>query len=388
MVRQMSKKKFNMSGLQSVGASVLAILLGMVLGLIILFISDSSNALAGMGVILKGGFTNGMKGMGQVLYFATPLIFTGLSVAFAFKTGLFNIGASGQFIMGAFVAIYIGCKWTFIPAPWHWIVALIFAALAGGMWGFIAGALKAFCNVNEVISTIILNYIAMYLVNYAVKQTVYDSVKNMSKDVASSAVLPKAGLDKIFCNVFESGYKEISTVNCGIYIAIVMAVLMYILLDKTKIGFELKACGFNSSAGRYAGINIKKNVILSMTISGALAGLGGGLLYLSGPTGRHISVVEAVGQEGFDGLSIALLAQSNPLAVIFTAIFVSYITVGGSYLQTLGYMTEAINIILGVIIYFSAFALFFKGLFPRIQTVFAKRKKNKGVNKYEQEGGK
>lgn len=368
-------KKRGFRGIQSIGASVMAIVLGLLLGLVILLISNPGNALPGMGIILKGGFTNGMKGMGQVFYFATPLIFTGLSVAFSFKTGLFNIGASGQFLMGAFVAIYIGCKWTFLPAPFHWIVALCFAVIAGGLWGFIAGALKAFCNVNEVISTIILNYIAMYIVNYLVKKTVYDNIKNMSKDVAPSAVLPKAGLDKIFCNVMGNGYTEISTVNIGLFIAVIAAVLTFIMLEKTKMGFELKACGFNPSAGRYAGINIKKNVILAMTISGALAGLGGGLLYLSGPTGRHISVVEAVGTEGFEGLSIALLGQSNPIAVIFTAVFVSYITVGGSYLQTMGFMKEVIDIILGVIIYFSAFSLFFKELFPQIGAFFAKKKR-------------
>ena len=373
------KKHISIVGLQSIGASVAAIIIGFLLGFVILLISNPTNALSGIGVILKGGFTNGMKGMGQVFYFATPLIFTGLSVAFSFRTGLFNIGASGQFLVGAFVAIYVGCKWTFLPAPWHWIVALILAAVVGGIWGFIVGVLKAYCNVNEVISTIIMNYVAMYLVNYAVKQTVYDSIKNMSKDVASTAVLPKAGLDKIFCNVFESGYTEVSTVNAGLYIAIAAAIFTFILLEKTKVGFELKACGFNASAGKYAGIGIKKNIVLAMTISGALAGLGGGLLYLSGPTGRHISVVEAVGSEGFDGLSIALLGQSNPIAVIFTAIFVSYITVGGSYLQTLGFMTEAIDIILGVIIYFSAFSLFFRELFPKIRLAVARHSKKEKV---------
>lgn len=368
-------KKQGFRGLQSIGASVMAIFLGLLLGLVILLISNPKNALPGMGVILKGGFTNGMKGMGQVFYFATPLIFTGLSVAFSFKTGLFNIGASGQFLMGAFVAIYIGCKWTFLPAPLHWMAALAFAAAAGGIWGLVAGVLKAYRNVNEVISTIILNYIAMYIVNYLVKQTVYDNIKNMSKDVAGSAVLPKAGLDKIFCNVIGNGYTEISTVNIGLYIAVVVAVLTFILLEKTRMGFELKACGFNPSASKYAGIDIKKNIVLAMTISGALAGLGGGLLYLSGPTGRHISVVEAVGTEGFEGLSIALLGQSNPIAVIFTAVFVSYITVGGSYLQTIGFMKEVINIILGVIIYFSAFSLFFRELFPRIRMIFTKKER-------------
>lgn len=376
-------KKVKFKNISVIGASLLAILIGLALGFIVLIISNPSNAFAGMGVILKGGFTTGAKGIGQVLYFATPLIFTGLSVGFAFKTGLFNIGASGQFIVGAFAAIYIGCKWTFLPAPWHWIVALIFAAAAGAVWGFVPGVLKAFCNVNEVISTIIMNYIGMYIVNYLVKQTVYDSIKNMSSDVAKTAELPKAGLDKIFCNVVGAGYSDVSTVNCGIFIAIAMAVFIYIFIEKTRIGFELKACGFNSVASKYAGINIKRNIILSMTISGALSGLGGGLLYLSGTSGRHIKVVETIASEGFDGLSIALLGQSNPIAIIFTAIFISYITVGGSYLQTLGYMTEAVDIVLGVIIYFSAFSLILRGIFPKINEFLKKKFRKKTIDAVE-----
>lgn len=354
-------------GFNNAMASIAAILAGLLFGLIILFASNASQALPGFVIILKGGFSTGAKGMGQVMYFATPLILTGLSVGFAFKTGLFNIGAAGQFIMGAFVAIYIGVKWTFLPAPFHWIVALIGAALIGGLWALIPGILKAYLNVHEVISTIMMNYIGMYTANFMVKATVYDSRKALSMNVAQSATLPKGGLDTIFHNKLgTSEVWDVSTVNSGIYIAIGVAIVMYIILNKTSFGYELKACGFNKDASKYAGINEKRSIVLSMVIAGALAGLGGGLLYLSGATGRHIKVVDVLAVEGFNGIPVALLGLSNPIGIIFAAIFISYITLGGNYLQTLDFVPEVIDIIIACIIYFSAFALLFRNILPGI----------------------
>lgn len=346
-------------------SSIFSILIGLLFGLIILMISNPAQAVDGFVIILKGGFSTGAKGMGQVLYFATPLILTGLSVGFAFKTGLFNIGAAGQFIMGAFAAVYIGVKWTFLPAPWHWIVALIGAAVVGGLWALIPGLLKAYLNVHEVISTIMMNYIGMYLANYMIKLTVYDSKKGLSMNVAESAVLPKGGLDYVFFNPLGST-KDMSTVNCGIWIAILIAIVIFIILNKTTFGYELKACGFNPHASKYAGINDKRNVVLSMVIAGMLAGLGGGLLYLAGANGRHIKVVDVLAVEGFNGIPVALLGLSNPIGIIFSAIFVSYITQGGNYLQTLNFVPEVIDIIIACIIYFSAFALIFRNILPRL----------------------
>jgi len=305
--------------------------------------------------------------MGQVLYFATPLILTGLSVGFAFTTGLFNIGAAGQFIMGAFAAVYIGVKCTFIPAPFHWMAALLAAAVVGGLWALIPGVLKAYLNVHEVISTIMMNYIGMYFANFMVKTTIYDSKKALSMNVAESAVLPKAGLDKVFYNpIGSSGAVDLSTVNCGIYIAVGVAVIMYIVLNKTTFGYELKACGFNRNASKYAGINEKRSIVLSMVIAGALSGLGGGLLYLSGASGRHIKAVDVLAVEGFNGIPVALLGLSNPIGIIFSAIFISYITLGGNYLQTLDFVPEIIDIIIACIIYFSAFDLLFRNMLPRL----------------------
>ncbi len=168
-------------GANNAYSSIFSILIGLLFGFVVLLVSNPAQAGDGFIIILKGGFSTGAKGMGQVFYFATPLILTGLSVGFAFKTGLFNIGAAGQFIMGAFAAVYIGVKWTFLPAPWHWIVALIGAAVVGGLWALIPGLLKAYLNVHEVISTIMMNYTGMYMANYLVKLHVYDSQGTLVK---------------------------------------------------------------------------------------------------------------------------------------------------------------------------------------------------------------
>lgn len=370
-------------GFNAVISSLMAIVMGLIFGFLILLFSNSENAVEGFRLILVGVFEAGGQGVGQVLYFATPIIMTGLSVGFAFKTGLFNIGAPGQFIMGAVSAICVGHYWTFLPAPFHWIVALIVAAAVGALWGLLPGLLKAYFNVHEVIATIMMNYIGMYMCNYIVRTYVFDPSKNRSIDVAPTAELPKAGLNKIF--VTNSGtFSEESIVNIGIIIAVIIAILMYIILEKTTFGYELKAVGHNKNASKYAGINEKRNIVLSMVIAGALAGLGGALLYLSGPAGRHINVIDELAAEGFNGIPVALLALSNPLGIIFSAIFISYLGQGGTYLQTLNYIPEVINMIVASIIYFSAFALFFRKFMPMLSKKFGRKAKEKeAVNSAE-----
>lgn len=358
------KNLFLGQGFNNASSSILAIILGLFFGFLVLLISNPSEAVEGFLIILKGGFNTNAKGMGQVLYFATPLILTGLSVGFAFKTGLFNIGTPGQFIMGAFTAVYIGVKWTFLPAPWHWIVALICAALVGGLWALIPGLLKAYMNVHEVISTIMMNYIGMYMANFLIKSNIYDSQTAMAMNTAKSAVLPKGGMDYVFYNNLGP-VKDMSTVNSGIWIAVGVAIIIYIILSKTTFGYELKACGLNQHASKYAGINEKRNIVLSMVIAGMLAGLGGGLLYLSGSKGRRIRVADILAIEGFNGIPVALLGLSNPIGIIFSAIFIAHIGQGGNYLQTLDFVPEVIDIIIAIIIYFSAFSLFFRTLLPR-----------------------
>lgn len=350
----MEKKRrmIDFKGASSFLASLMAIVAGLLFGLVILLISNSKDALPAFGTILIGGFSEGTRGIGQVIYYATPIILTGLSVGFAFKTGLFNIGASGQFTCGAFVAIFIGIKWTFLPPGVHWLVALIGAMVAGAIWGSGPGLLKAFFNVNEVITSIMMNYIGMYLVNMTIVRTVYDALKNQTKPVAKSAILPKAGLDKLF----NSG-----NLNIGIIIAILAVVVVYIILQKTTFGYELKACGSNKNASKYAGINEKKSIILSMVIAGALSGLGGGLLYLSG-SGKYLQVLDVLSPEGFSGISVALLGMSHPIGILFSGLFIAHLTVGGFNIQLYNFVPEVIDMIIAVIIYCGAFALLFKQL--------------------------
>jgi len=333
--------------------SLVAIVVGLAFGLIILLISNPAQAGGGFWTILTGAFRD-LRSFGRVLYFATPIILTGLSVGFAFKTGLFNIGASGQFIVGAYAAVIVG-----ITCPWlgsaHWIVALLAAFIAGGLWALIPGLLKAFANVHEVIASIMMNYIGMYLINYLVLQTAYDSLRNQSMPVAASAIIPKMGLDTLFPR---------SHANGGFFIAVLAVIITYIILNKTTFGYELRAVGFNRHASKYAGINEKHGIVLSMVIAGALAGLGGGLLYLAG-TGKYIKVVDILAAEGFTGIPVALLGLSNPIGILFAGLFIGYITVGGDIMQLYDFAPEIIDIIVAVIIYFSAFALIFKGFIQR-----------------------
>ena len=337
----------------NVFSSVTAVFAGLLAGLIIMITSNASQALAGFGVILTSGFSS-MNNLGQVLYFATPVIMTGLSVGFSARTGLFNIGASGQFMVGAFAAVLVGVKCGFLPGHLHWITAILAAILAGALWGAIPGIFKALFNVHEVISCIMTNYIGLYLVNFLVIKTVYDPLRNQSVPVLSSSILPRLGMDKIFRDGFI-----VSSVNSGIIIAVCFAIIIFIILERTAFGYELKACGFNREAARYAGINEKRSIILSMVIAGALSGIGGALLLLGG-SGRNIRVEDILAMEGFNGIPVALLGLNNPIGIIFSGLLIAYLNVGGFNMQLYNFVPQIIGIIIAVIIYFSAFALLVK----------------------------
>ena len=348
---------FHGEGIVNFSSSILAIICGLLFGLIILFASNPGQAFYGFMMVLQGGFTDGIQGIGQMLYLATPIIMTGLSVGFAFKTGLFNIGSSGQFTAGAFAAVFVGVKFTFLPAGVHCLVALMAALLAGAIWGFVPGFLKAFFNVNEVIASIMMNYIGMYLVNMLIQKTVYDQVKNQTLPVAAGANLPKAGLDRLFPG---------TNINVGILIAILFVILIYVILNKTTFGYELKACGKNPDASKYAGINEKRNIVLSMVIAGALSGIGGALLYLAN-SGKYMQVLDVIAPEGFSGISVALLALSNPVGILFAGLFIGHITVGGYNMQLFDFVPEVIDIIIAAIIYCGALSLLFRTLIYKIQ---------------------
>ncbi len=264
--------------------------------------------------------------------------------------------------MGAFAAIYIGIKWTFLPGHLHWMVALLGALLAGALWALLPGILKAFSNVHEVISSIMMNYIGMYLVNMLIVKNVHDKIKNQSLPVAQTAIIPKAGLDKLF---------DTNNMNIGILIAILAVIVIYIILSKTTFGYELKACGYSPSASKYAGINSKRNIVLSMVIAGALSGLGGGLLYLAG-SGKYLQVLDVLAPQGFNGISVALLGMSNPIGILFAGLFIAHITVGGVNIQLYSFAPEVIDIIIAAIIYCGAFALLFKTIILKANKRVAK----------------
>lgn len=336
----------NKIGYKNFLASLIAILIGLLVGFIIILIANPSQALRAMSILLRGGFYKGLRSTGQVFYGAVPIMMTGLSVAFAFKCGNFNIGTTGQFTVGGFTALLLAnTLYGIVPEGILWIICLIAAGVAGALWALIPGILKAYQNVNIVISGIMFNYIGMLLSIEGVKAFIYDSAGARSE--ISKIAIPKFGLNKIFTG---------SDVNGGIIIAILLCVVAWIILNKTTFGYELKACGYNPDGSKYAGMSEKKIVILSMAIAGFFSGIGGGLVYIAG-TGKALYTSETLLPEGFSGISVALLGMNNPLGCILSATFISFITVGGNYMQACSIPIEIIDVISAVIIYFSSFAL-------------------------------
>ncbi len=359
----MKNKKFSLNNptFISILASVISVIVGLLFGFILLLILNPSKAGVGMSAMLTTGFTS-LDQFGKTLYQAAPLMLCGLSVGFAFKTGLFNIGASGQYTMGAFFAL-IGAIALQLP----WWACLLLSIVGGGIWGIFPGLFKALFNVNEVITAIMFNWIAMFLVNLLMANMpimlasawgASNSDRSAALSKANpSAIIPKGGLDKLFGNS--------SWINISFFIAIVVAIIIWFVLEKTTFGYELKACGFNKEAARYAGINSNRNIVLSMIISGALAGLGGGVYYLAG-TIQYVLEKSILGM-GFNGIPVALLANSNPIGTIFSSLFISYIEVGGSAMQP-NFSSEATDIVIAVIIYLAAFALLMRGIIQKALT--------------------
>lgn len=339
----------------SFAASLLSVLCGLAVGLVMMFIFNPAGALPGFLVMLQGGFSDGLRGMGQVLYNTTPLILVGISVGFSFQTGLFNIGVIGQFTVGAYVAILIGGNVTGLPPSLHWLVAVLGAGLAGIIWAMVPGIMKAYFQVSEIITCIMMNYVAVYLVNQLVYMTHYDKTTVASAYVKKSALMPKCGLDKLFAG---------SSVNSGLFFAVGIALVIFVVLYKTGYGYSLRACGLNREASRYAGINEKKNILSVMLIAGLVAGIGGGILYLSSIT-KNYKIAETFITEASYGIPVALLGGSHPIGILFSALFIAYILVGGSLMQGQGFPVETVDIITAVIIYFSAFSLVFKMLINR-----------------------
>ncbi|MBQ1821755.1 MAG: ABC transporter permease [Clostridia bacterium] len=380
------------NGTRSVLATIISILIGLFAGAILVLIVGLvsprigiKGAWDGIRLIVAGILCTGREAgsltfgfnlqvIGDTLFTAVPLILCGLSVALAYKTGLFNIGASGQFLAGTCATLFVALS---IPAGalpkfLIWILAFLAGVLAGAAWGAIPGLLKAFLNINEVLACIMTNWIAANLVTWMfdisnlknlvegtktgyIYKTTYGLVNVngqwMYQDGLGVAT-PKLGLDKLLPG---------SQVNAGILIAIVIAVIVYVILTKTTFGYELKACGANRHAARYAGIRDKNSIVYSMAIAGALAGSAAALYYLSGNTELSWEVYQKLPAEGFNGIAVAMLASCNPIACIFTGLFMAAVKQHGSQLSFLTSYNEYItDVIIAVIVYLSAFSLLIK----------------------------
>ena len=370
------KKFFAKDGTKSVISSLISILIGLVFGAIVVFIVGMSKKTIGVkgawegvrliffGVLNTGRSATGAltwgfnaSNLGNMLFRSTPVILTGLSVAVAFKTGLFNIGAPGQYLMGtlASLAIALSIPSSVMPTWLIWILAFLGAMAAGAIWGAIPGLMKAIFNINEVIACIMTNWIAANLVTWFFDGSRFCNVEEYGKTgyiyktSFNNVATAKFGLDKIFAG---------SQANAGILIATLLAVVMYIIMNKTTLGYQLKACGSNRHAARYAGIKDKRNIVLSMAIAGSLAAAGSALYWLSGNTEFFWSTYQSLPGDGFNGIPVALLALNNPIGVVFAGIFMAMLNIVGMQLSNLTAYNEYItDVIIAVIVYMSAFSL-------------------------------
>ena len=380
-MKQKLSSLYGRDGTKAVLASLISILIGLAVGSVIILIVGLANPALGLssawdglrlvfgglvstGRDAAGSLTFGFNptNMGNMLFRATPLILTGLSVAVAFKTGLFNIGAPGQYLMGtaATLMIALGIPSETVPAWLIWALAFVGGILAGALWGCLPGLVKAFLNINEVLACIVTNWIAANLVTWMFDGSQFRNVVENTKSgyiyktSFNGVETAKLGLNKLFPN---------SQVNGGIVIAVVIAVLVYILMSKTTLGYQLKACGSNRHAARYAGINDKRNIVLSMAIAGGLSGAAAALYYLSGNTEFFWSTYQSLPAIGFNGIPVALLAANNPIAVIFTGCFMSMLDIVGLQLTNLTAYNEYItDVIIATIVYLSAFSLLIRML--------------------------
>ena len=332
--------------------TIISIVIGFIVGAILLSIAKI-NPLDAYKQLFNGVFGK-PKFMVWCLIYAAPLIFTGLSVAFSFKTGVFNIGAEGQFVVGSLTACILGIL-VKAPAIIHVPLCFIGAALAGGIWGAIVGVLKIKKGVNEVLSYIMFNWIAFYLSNFVVNLSIIhkDGGGEATKDIAATAriLAPKS-------IIAATGA---SAANYGFILAIIFAVIVWFIINRTTLGFKLRAVGFSNTAAQYAGIDTGKSFLTAMAFSGALAGIGGAV-QLMGMSGR---ISQFSGQEGygFQGITVALIASSNPIACIFAGIFYGAMKYGGGKLSLVNAPAEVVDIIMGIIILFIAISSLFKNIF-------------------------
>ena len=364
---------------QSILAALLCIVIGLLIGYIALLIISPKGATEAIITILKNYFTYptkaaAMKYLGNTLVKAAPLLMCALSIQFCYQAGLFNIGAAGQYVAGAGAALFCALS---LKLPWF--VCLLAALIAGGVFGIIVGLLKSYLNVNEVISGIMLNWIGLYTVNMllsGVKETSSPYTVSLAS-TNEAALLPSLGLEKLFSN---NKY-----VTIAIPLAVLVAILLKIVLSKTVFGYEIKATGIAKDAAKYSGMKEKRNVIITLFIGGALAGLGAAFLFLSGY--EQWSVTQSsVPSMGFNGIAATFLGGLDPIGTIFASYFIQHITSGGSYLDKNIYPSQISDFISAIIIYLCGFVLFFKLYLNGYLRKRAEKAKEKSVSKKE-EGG-
>lgn len=377
----MNKKNKNLlknPGFQSFLAALVCIIIGIFIGYLVLLAISPKDAFGGITAIMKNFLNYGgkkqavMKYFGSTLVKTAPLVMCSLSILFAYKVGFFNIGAAGQYVAGAAVSLFFALNFNF-----HWSVCLVIAILAGAFWGAIPGILKAYRNVNEVISGIMLNWIGLYLANSLIT-IVKDPKTPFSYKLEEKnplGKLPSFGLEKLFSN---NRY-----VTIAIPLAVIVAIIIWVILEKTKLGYELKATGANKNAAIYCGMNEKKNTVLTLAISGGLAGLGAAFNYLSGVE-QWATTQTSVPGMGFNGIASAFLGGLSPIGAIFSSFFIQHITLGGGYLDKRVYCAQVSDLMSSIIIYLCGFALFFKIILNR---ALDKKEEKKAMAKNEK-GGK
>ena len=359
----MKKNLLKNNGIQSLLASLLCVVLGMLIGYIVLLFINPAGAGEAIATVIKNFLTYSrpdtqMKYLGNTLVKTAPLLMCALSILFAYKVGLFNIGASGQYTAGACAALYAALQW-----HWSWLPCMLLAIAAGCVMGAIVGLLKAYCNVNEVISGIMLNWIMLYTANMIlanVKEPTSPYTIQM-RSFGSAAVLPTLGLDKLF--------NDNTYVTLAIPLAIILAIVVDVVLNKTRFGYELRATGNNKFAAKYCGMAEKRNIILTLVIAGALSGLGASLLYQSGYEQWQVTA-SSVPAMGFNGIAATFLGGLNPIGTIFASFFIQHITSGGAYVDKTIYCSQISDLISAIIIYLCGFVLFMK---YAMNTAIAKR---------------
>ncbi|MCR8632691.1 ABC transporter permease [Paenibacillus radicis (ex Xue et al. 2023)] len=329
--------------------SLLAVVLGLLAGALLMAVTGH-NPFEGYSYLFQGGLKNPER-IGNTIATATPLIFTGLSVAFAFRTGLFNIGVAGQMLIGGLCATAIGLSFD-LPRAQLLLLMVISGFIGGAIWGFVPGILKARFNVHEVVSTIMMNWIAYWTVYYVVPAYFKGAyLETESRNLSDTALLKEPFLSELFGG---------SYINLGIFIALIAVILVAFIIDRTTLGYELKAVGFNRYAAEYTGIAVKRSMALSMVISGGLAGLGGVAQYAGNAVNMQIGIMPS---QGFDGIAVALLGANTPAGVLVSAIFFGLLSSGRGFMNAMTEIPpEIADTIIAIIIYFAATSILIERL--------------------------